>query len=85
MELFLILTMEVNNKKTTSPAEEGRCRSEGYPRTGYVTPGCVRGRHLAREPVVLSRRRRRRPPARLLVDGSLKQKQKQPEINLKSY
>ena len=34
-------------------------RSEGYPRTGYVTPGCVRGRHLAREPVVLSRRRRR--------------------------
>ena len=46
------------------------CRSEGYPRTGYFTPGCVRGMDLAREPVVLSRRRRRRcPPARLLVDG----------------
>merc|ERR1712185_643525 len=43
--------------------------SEGYPRTGYFTPGCVRGRHLAREPVVMSRRRRRRrrrPRPRLL-------------------
>ena len=46
---------------TPIPGRGGvRCRSEGYPRTGYVTPGCVRGGHLAREPVVMSRRRRRR-------------------------
>ena len=37
-------------------------RSEGYPQTGYFTPGCVRTRHLAMEPVVMSRRRRRRRP-----------------------
>ena len=44
------------------PSPEIR-RSEGYPRTGYVTPGCVRGRHLAREPTVLSRRRRGSRPS----------------------
>ena len=43
----------------------GLDRSEGYPRAGYVTPGGMRGRDLATEPVILSRRRRRRrrPPS----------------------
>ena len=32
------------------------------PRTGYLVPGCGRGRDLDRAPMVMSRRRRRRRP-----------------------
>ena len=37
-------------------------RSEGFPGTGYFTPGCGRGRDLDGTLVVMSRRRRRPHP-----------------------